>query len=222
MLRKGAENFEQFLDFVTYFCTELAAGTSPEYALVRSVQQYGKQSPSAFTKAARIIERGESSFAAAWKAVIRKYEDNRYRRIVELLGRFMKRGARIGGERMLEVLKQIRINLALANKRKSITRAQRVKVVALSLTASAVLGMAAGVLPIIAIAFQDPFWLSQPHGITELIHMPYLVLMLFLTSTVSTYRLTQATGTSLRIVIVCSLIFVMTFTIITSLLTTLP
>jgi len=223
MLDKKNEAFEQFLDFITYFCTELAAGMSPEYALVRSVRQYGKQSPIAFAKAIRMIERGDSSFMAAWRNIIHSFDEDRYQRIVELLGRFMERGSKIGGERMLELLRQIRVNLTLANKRRNIVRAQRMKVTILSVIASSVLGMTAGVLPIIALALQDPFWLAQPYNcITNFMHTPYLTVMLLLVSIVSSYRLSQVTGTSLRLVVACLLISVMTYMITMSLLVSIP
>ena len=45
-MRSPDSEFDQFLDFLTHLSTELASGSSPEYALVRTSHYFGNQTPS--------------------------------------------------------------------------------------------------------------------------------------------------------------------------------
>lgn len=207
---KKDKDFAQFLDIITYFCTELSLGLSPEYAFVRSVQYFGEQSPTALKVALKKIIGGTQSFESAWKVITQSYQENRYKRIIELLGRFITKGANTGGVRMIKVLKQIRRNLTLSKNRRNLVKAQRMKVLALSLVSSAVLGMIAGIAPILAIAFNGSIsfnlFSNPPISLTL-----QIAATLFLTSIVSSYRLTQIVGSSSRILILCTLAFITTF-----------
>jgi hypothetical protein len=207
---KQDKEFAQFLDIITYFCTELSIGLSPEYAFIRSVQYFGEQSPEALKNAMKKIIDGDQSFISAWKEITDSYQENRYNRIIELLGRFINKGAKTGGVRMLEVLKQIRRNLTLSKNRRNLVKAQRMKVLALSVVSSAVLGMIAGLTPVLAITFDGSFsfglFSSPPISLVL-----QIAITLFLTSIVSSYRLTQIVGSSSRILVLCTLAFTTTF-----------
>lgn len=213
--------FDQFLDFITLLCTELSSGISPEYALARSVHHFGEQSPSAMTEALKSIIGGTSSFVSAWTNITSTYQENRYRRILELVGRFLEKGARIGGTRMLQVLKQIRANLTLTKNRSNLIKAQRAKVIALAVVSSAVLGMVAGLAPILALAFKGLGMLNLAQGMqtTSSLH---LFLILFLTAILSSYRLTQVVGSSTRTLLLCSLAFVTMLIFTINLLSAIP
>lgn len=217
---KQDKEFTQFLDIITYFCTELSSGLSPEYALVRSVQYFGEQSPTALKDALKKIIGGTRSFVSVWKEITRSYQENRYNRIIELMGRFIIKGAKTGGVRMLKVLKQIRKNLTLSMNRRNLVKAQRMKVLSLSIVSSAVLGMIAGIAPILAITFSSSIsfdlFSKPPISLTL-----QIAVTLFLTSIVSSYRLTQVVGSSSRTLILCTLAFITTFVLTQNLLTVL-
>lgn len=217
---KQDNDFAQFLDIITYFCTELSLGLSPEYAFTRSVQYFGEQSPTALKDALKTIIGGTRSFVSAWKEITQSYQENRYKRIIELLGRFINKGAKTGGVRMLKVIKQIRRNLTLSRNRRNLVKAQRMKVLALSIVSSSVLGMIAGIAPILAITLNGSFsfnlFSSPPISLTL-----QIATTLFLTSIVSSYRLTQIVGSSTRTLILCTLAFVTTFAFTQNLLTIL-
>jgi hypothetical protein len=212
------QEFTQFLDIITYFCNELSTGLSPEYALIRSVQYFGEQSPTTLQDALKRIIGGTRSFASAWEEIGKSYQENRYKRIIELLGRFINKGAKTGGDRMLKVLKHIRRNLTLSKNRRNLVKAQRMKVLALSIVSSAVMGMIAGIAPILAITFSGPisFSLFSKPPISMTLQ---IALTLFLTSIVSSYRLTQVVGSSSRTLTLCTIAFVMTFVLTQNLLT---
>lgn len=204
------KEFTQFLDIITYFCTELSVGLSPEYAFIRSVQYFGEQSPATLKKALKKLIEGNRSFVSAWKEITESYQEDRYKRILELLGRFINKGSKTGGIRMLKVLKQIRRNLTLSRNRRNLVKAHRMKVLALSIVSSAVLGMIAGMAPILAITFDGSvsFNLFSSPPISLILQ---IAITLFLTSIVSSYRLTQVVGSSSRTLVLCALAFTTTF-----------
>jgi hypothetical protein len=211
--------FDQFLDFITHFCTELAAGASPEFALGRAIHYYGNQSPSTFKNAFDAIVRGTDSFASAWRKIIQFYQQSGQSRLLHLLGQFIEKDASVGGVRMLKVVEQIRKNATLAKSRKNLIDAQRSKLVALSLVSSAILGMVAAIVPLITPAF----------GVIDLVHQPEtpsIVLhtssALFLTAIVSSYRLSQTTKGSIRMLLLCSFSFCITLALTTNLLAAIP
>lgn len=219
MSKEDNEEFDIFLDFITYFCTELKSGTSPEYALARSIQYFGKQSPKLLINALKTVVEGTQSFSAAWRSVIQNYSETRYQRVLELLGRFLEKSGQLGGERMLQVLKHIRMNRSLTKNRQNLIRAQRLKVFALSIVSSAVIGMIAGISPVISLAFSGLLTnqiLELPLGI-----IVQIFLTLFLTVNISAYHLSYIVGRSSRILLVCSLAFLTSFAIMINLISTI-
>ncbi|MFX1474522.1 MAG: hypothetical protein ACFFCO_03450 [Promethearchaeota archaeon] len=214
------KEFTQFLDIITYFCTELSSGLSPEYALIRSVQYFGEQSPTTLKDALKKIIGGTRSFASAWEEITESYQESRYKRILELLGRFISKGSKTGGVRMLKVIKHIRKNLTLARNRRNLIKAQRLKVLALSIVSAAVMGMIAGIAPILAITFSSSisFHLFSKPPISMTLQ---IAVTLFLTSIVSSYRLTQVVGSSSRTLTLCTLAFITTFVLTQNLLAVL-
>jgi hypothetical protein len=216
---KANEPFDQFLDFIAYFCTELAAGASPEYALGRAIHYYGDQSPTAFNRAFDGIARGTDSFASAWRKVIQSYQQSGQSRLLELLSQFLEKGALVGGVRMLRVVQQIRRNTALAKSRKNLIDAQRSKLLALSIVSSAVLGMVAAIAPVLNPAFNVFDLAHQQETLSATLHVS---IALFLTAIVSTYRLSQTAKGSTRMLLLCSFSFCVTFALTANLLTAIP
>lgn len=216
-----SEELDQFLDFLSFFCTELSSGVSPEHALFKSVQHYGNQSPEILVDAQEAIVNGSVSFTEVWITVMQKYQGTNYHRIVELLGRFLEKGARIGGVRMLKVIQQIRTNITLMKNRRNLIIAQRVKVFGLAIVSSGVLGMVAGLAPLLTFAFTDFNLINQFQKIPITYSMNILMTLL-LTVMVLSYRLTQAVGNSSRTLFLCVLIFIMTYVLTTNLLAMLP
>jgi len=216
---KANEAFDLFLDFITYFCTELTAGVSPEYALGRAIHYYGDRSPTPFNSAFDGIVRGTDSFVSAWRKVVRSYEQSSQCRLLRLLGQFLEKSALVGGARMLRVVQQIRKNTALTKSRKNLVDAQRSKVLALSIVSSAVLGMIAAIAPILAPAFTLLGLVHQQETLSAVLHISSA---LYLTAIVSTYRLSQAAKSSIRMLLLCSLSFFVTFALTANLLTAIP
>ena len=218
---KNDEEFEQFLDFIIYFCTELTFGQSPEYALVKSINYFQDQSPNPLFDVLKTVVEGSGSFTSALNNVRKFYKDERYSRIIELLGRFIEKGSQLGGTRMLTVLQQIRTNLTLSKNRKTLIDAQRAKVFALAIVSSAVLGMVAGIAPILTVTFIGLTFVNQ------LLQPPLTITLnvfitLFLTVFVSSYRLTQNVGSSSRILLFCMIAFITTFLLTSNLIASIP
>jgi len=215
------EELDQFLDFLSFFCTELSSGVSPEHALFKSVCHFGDYSPEILASAQNAIINGSVSFAEAWSTVVQAYQGTNCFRIVELLGKFLEKGARIGGMRMLKVIQQIRTNITLTKNRKNLVIAQRMKVFGLAIVSSGVLGMIAGLAPFLAFAFSDWDFIYQLQEI-PITYSMNIVIALLLTVLVLSYRLTQAVGNSSKIPFLCSLIFMITYVLTSNLLALLP
>ena len=212
--------FDQFIDFITHFSSELASGTSPEYALVRTANYFGKQTPREILNALNDVIDGSKSFHDTWADLIRLYSGNAYARLLELLGNFIEKGSIVGGERMLQVLKQVRKNNTMAKNRENLVKSQKVKVMALSLVSSVVIGMIAALAPLLSFAFYEGLFSSA-----VLVYPITIAVQIFLASLltviVTGYRLNQTVSGSLRIVILCLISFGCTYVLVAHLLMTL-
>ena len=210
-------DFDQFVDFMTHFSTELSSGNSPEYALLRTSNYFGSQTPIEITRIVKDIVDGTKSFHVAWADLIKEYENNRNSRLVELLGRFIDKGSIVGGERMLLVLKQVRKNSAISKNRKNLVSGQRVKVKALSIVSSVVIGMIAALAPILTLAFVEGF-LSSPEISYSSSFSFSILLALFLTVVITGYRLSQTVGGVRHTVFLSMFAFTSTYILINHLL----
>ena len=209
--------FDQFIDFIAHFSSELASGTSPEYALVRTSNYFGKQTPREILSALCDIVEGRKSFYDSWADLISVYSGNAYARLLELLGRFLEKGSKVGGERMLQVLKQVRKNSTMTKNRENLIKSQKVKVMALSLVSSIVIGMIAALAPILTFAFYEGLFSSSVLVYPTMIAIQFFLASL-LTVIVTGYRLNQTVGGSLRIVLLCLVSFGCTYILVTHLL----
>jgi hypothetical protein len=212
--------FDQFVDFVTHFSTELSSGNSPEYALLRTMNYFGRQTPIEIARIVKDIIEGTKSFHVAWSDLVKEYENDRNSRLVELLGRFIDKGSIVGGERMLLVLKQVRKNSAITKNRKNLVSGQKVKVTALSIVSSVVIGMIAALAPILSLAFVEGF-LSSP-GVGNSSSFSFSILLaLFLTVVITGYRLSQTVGGARNTILLSTFAFTSTYILINHLLMTL-
>ena len=209
--------FDQFIDFIAHFSSELASGTSPEYALVRTSNYFGKQTPREILSALCDIVEGRKSFYDSWADLISVYSGNAYARLLELLGRFLEKGSKVGGERMLQVLKQVRKNSTMTKNRENLIKSQKVKVMALSLVSSIVIGMIAALAPILTFAFYEGLFSSSVLVYPTTIAIQFFLASL-LTVIVTGYRLNQTVGGSLRIVLLCLVSFGCTYILVAHLL----
>lgn len=209
--------FDQFVDFMTHFSTELSSGNSPEYSLVRTSNYFGNQTPIKIARLVKDIVKGSKSFHVAWSDLIKEYENNRNSRLIELLGRFIEKGSIVGGERMLLVLKQVRKNSAITKNRKNLVSGQRVKVTALSIVSSVVIGMIAALAPILTLAFIGGFFSSPETGYS--ISFSFSILSaLILTVIITGYRLSQTVGGVRHTVLLSIFAFTSTYILINHLL----
>ncbi|MFW9830157.1 MAG: hypothetical protein ACFFD8_00010 [Candidatus Thorarchaeota archaeon] len=213
-------NFDQFLDFLAHFSSELAFGISPEYALIRTSQYFGRQTPREILGIFDDINGGTKSFQSAWADLITSCENSNNARLLELLSHFIEKGSKIGGERMLEVVKQVRQNLAITKRRKSLVSGQKVKVIALSLVSSMVIGMIAALTPLLSFTFYSDIF-SNPTINFPLSTSIQILIALLLTVIITGYRLNQTVGGSFKTILLCVIAFGSTYVLVTQLLLTL-
>ena len=211
------QDFDIFLDFITHFCMELSSGISPEYALNRTTRYFGNQSPPFMREAVNDIKCGTKPFMIAWTDIVNGYQERGYYRILELLGRFMEKGSKVGGTRMLIVLKHVRKNMALGKNRRNLVNAQKIKIIALSLVASAVLGMIGGIAPLFSMLFVENLFVSYFFEIHNVV-LFQIFTALFFTVIVTGYRLNQTVGNSIRTTLLCVVAYLMTFSLTLNLL----
>ncbi|MDO8125235.1 MAG: hypothetical protein Q6364_12770 [Candidatus Hermodarchaeota archaeon] len=209
--------FDQFLDFIGHFAYELTSGTSPEYALVRTVAYFGDQTSDIITEATNEIIKGTKSFENAWADFDQKFNDAKYSRLVMLLGHFLEKGSQVAGERMLQVVKQVRKNNAMTKERKNLISGQRGKVLALSLVSSIVMGMITALAPMLSLAFIGGVFSNPSYSSSVTFSWPILI-ALFLTVIITGYRLNQTVEGSMRIVFLHILAFSCTYILTNQLL----
>ena len=208
--------FDQFLDFLTHLSTELSFGTSPEYALVRTAEYFGSQTPSNIDEALNSIINGTKSFRAAWSNLVGSYKSNRNGRLLELFGRFIDKGSVDGGERMLQVLKHVRKNNAMVKNRKNLVNSQKVKVFALSFVSSVVIGLIASIAPLLTLVFYQGLWLNTE--IPPSMLSSYILIASLLTVFITGYRLNQTVSGSLRTLSINLVAFGSTYILVSHLL----
>ncbi len=215
---EGTE-FDQFLDFLTHLSTELASGISPEYALVRTFLYFGKQTPENLLVAINDVTNGVKTFHGAWSDLVIAYGSSRYSRLLELFVRFIEKGSVLGGNRMLQVLKQVRKNHAMTKNRQNLVRGQRVKVFALSFVSAVVIGMIAAIAPLLSLAFYQSGWTSTV-GFSSTSSV-YVVVASVSTILITGYRLNKTVDGPIRTLFINLVAFGATFILISHLLTVL-
>lgn len=210
-------DFDQFVDFIAHFSAELASGISPEYALVRTRQHFGNQTPQGLDKVLFEIVEGSKSFPVAWNDFVNKEEQNSHTRLIELLGRFIDKGSIVGGERMLQVIKQVRKNSTVLKNRQNLINSQKMKVISLTIVSSIVIGMIAALAPLLTYAFYYGDILN-PAPLNPGSPSLQIFIALFITVIITGYRLTQTVGGTLRTVLMSITSFGSTYLLMTQLL----
>lgn|GEM_PF-3280806 len=210
------DEFDQFLDFLTHLSTELASGTSPEYALARSSYYFGNQTPNDISEALSSIIDGKKPFHLAWSDLVVNSTSNRTARLLELLGRFIEKGSVTGGERMLEVLRHIRKNSAMTKNRKNLIKSQKMKVFALSFVSSVVISLIAAIAPLLTLTFYQGLWASTEVFASS--HSFYILIASFLTVIVTGYHLNKTVSGTLRTISINLIAFGITYIFMSNLL----
>ena len=218
-MNSSETRFDQFLDFLTHLSTELSFGSSPEYALIRTVEYFENQTPRNINEALNSIINGTKPFQVAWSDLVSSYKKNRNARLLELFGRFIDKDSVAGGERMLQVLKQIRKNNAMVKNRKNLINSQKVKVFALSFVSSVVIGLIAAIAPLLTLAFYQGVWVNTE--IFPPMLSSYILITSFLTVFVTGYRLNQTVSGSLSTISINLIAFGSTYILVSHLLLTL-
>jgi hypothetical protein len=165
------------------------------------------------------ITTGKKAFHVALADLVTTYGNNRYSRLLELLSRFIEKGSVIGGERMLQVLKQVRKNYSMTKTRRNLVKSQRVKVFALSFVSAVVIGMIAAIAPLLSLAFYQGAWASID-GFPSPVSVSIFVASVF-TVIITGYRLNQTVNGPLRVLFINLIAFWSTFILISHLLNTL-
>ncbi len=210
-------DFDQFVDFIAHFSAELASGISPEYALVRTRQHFRNQTPQELDTVLFEIVEGSKSFPIAWNDFINTEQQNSHTRLIELLGRFIDKGSVVGGERMLQVIKQVRKNRTVLKNRQNLINSQKMKVISLAIVSSIVIGMIAALAPLLTHAFYYGD-ISNPAPLNPSSPSLQIFIALFITVIITGYRLTQTVGGTLRTVLMAITSFGSTYLLMTQLL----
>ena len=210
-------DFDRFIDFIAHYSHELTTGTSPEYALIQTATCFGNQTPNSIRTAIHELVGGTKSFHNTWADFGRTFTEPKYSRLIELLGRFLEKGSKVGGERMIQVIKQVRKNNAMTKARKNIISGQRVKVIGLSLVSSIVMGMVAALAPMLSLAFIGEAIIYPISEFPGVFSLPILIALLF-TVIITGYRLSQTVEGSIRTVFLNMMAFSCTFILTNQLL----
>ncbi len=108
----------------------------------------------------------------------------------------------------------------MTKNRNNLIQGQKVKVTALSLISSTVIGMIAALAPILTLAFYNGFYTTPMPGSSGSISFQIFI-ALFLTVIVTGYGLNQTVGGSLRTVFLSLISFTSSYLLLSQLLLTL-
>ncbi|TFG23618.1 MAG: hypothetical protein EU532_13280 [Promethearchaeota archaeon] len=183
----------ELIEFVTllgFFGNELKLGVPQEIALLKAFASY--QGPLNEVIGSRIkhLYQLNQSFKQIWKELKILIKNTQIQFLLDIIGRMLDKSSEETGVRIQSIIQQIKINRELINDRESIIKAQKFKIQFLTIIMSAILGLIAGLTPVIfsiSRIFTNPtemldlnFWTSLP-----------LTLCLLLMSLYSSYSLNR-------------------------------
>ncbi|MHA1321909.1 MAG: hypothetical protein ACTSRL_03865 [Candidatus Helarchaeota archaeon] len=181
-------NFEEFINFLSYFGNELKLGVSQETALWKAYNSYhGKLKPVLRNCINDLIQENKS-FKVSWNGLKNSISHPQIKFIIDIIERMLTKSSEETGIRIISIVQQLKINQELIKERQSLIRAQQFKIKFLTFIMSAILGVIGGLSPLLfqisqifnnpATTFIPDFWITFP-----------LIFSLFLISIYSSYFL---------------------------------
>lgn len=142
-------NLIEFLHFLNYFGNYLKRGTPPEIALLESYQQYDGSLKSIIKNCIIEIFYKNNSFEDGWNKLKTLLKHAQIQFLINLIARMLKKSSVETGNRIISIIQQLKTNQELIQERESILKAQQFKIKFLSFIIAGILGVIAGLTPIL-------------------------------------------------------------------------
>jgi hypothetical protein len=147
----GSDDSEliEFLHFLTYFGNELKRKFPQEIALRKGFHAYQGPLENAIEQCVQEIYLGKKSFNHAWNQLRTAFEDPQIHFLMDLVTRMIEKSSAEAGSRIISTLQQLKANRELIREREGIIKAQQFKVKFLIFVSAAILGLVAGLTPML-------------------------------------------------------------------------
>ncbi len=139
----------EFLTFLTFFGNELKRKVPPEMALLKAFSTYQGTLRKPVAQCITDIFCGGNSFGEGWSKLKEALLDPQVHFLTNLITRMVEKSSTEAGERIISTLQQLKVNRELVRERESIIKAQQFKVKFLICVMAAVIGLIAGLTPLL-------------------------------------------------------------------------
>ena len=213
-LDSTTSDFVEFLNFLVYFANELKLGEPQELALWKAVQSYAGRLRPTLEECCYAVCYWGNAFKNSWLALKSEIRNNQINFLIDLTDRMLSKSSLESGTRLTSVIRQLNANRELIREREGIIKAQHFKIKLLIFVMAGILGLIAGLTPLLMQIFN---MLSNPVAVMELNFLSsfFLLASLFIMTTYSAYFLTKLVRinrpiqysfwTGLTFIIICSL-----------------
>ena len=175
--------FVEFLQFLTYFGNELKLDSPQEIALMKAFRSYHGPLKDSLESCVQEIFHINYSFKKGWNKLKSVIKNPQIIFLINTINRMLQKSSIETGNRLDSIIQQIRANQELIKEREGIIKAQQFKVKFLNFILAGILGLIAGLTPIlfqISNLMDNPgaklifsFWESFPVAFSLLIMALY-------------------------------------------------
>jgi len=148
-LGSNTSNLIEFLDILTYFGNQLKQGKPQEIALLEAYRSYQGPLKPSIQDCLKKIYLQNKSFKISWYELQKILNDSQIHFLIALIARMLDKSSIETGHRILSILQQLKANRELIREREIIIKAQQFKVKFLSFVLAAILGLLAGIAPLL-------------------------------------------------------------------------
>ena len=132
-----------------YFGNKLKLGSPQEIALLKAFMAYNGEFKELFEKSVNLIHYQNYSFRRGWNELKNSFSNPQINFLINLISRMLEKSSAETGNRINSIVQQIKTNRELIKDRESIIKAQQFKIKFLTFIMAAILGLIAGIIPLL-------------------------------------------------------------------------
>ena len=165
-------------------------GEPQELALWKAVQSYSGKLRPALEECCYAVCYWGNAFKHSWLALKSKIRNSQINFLLDLIDRMLSKSSLESGTRLASIIRQLNANRELIREREGIIKAQHFKIKLLIFVMAGILGLIAGLTPLLMQIFD---MLSSPAAVVEFNFLSSFFLMasLFIMTIYSAYFLTK-------------------------------
>lgn len=148
-LDSSVSNLIEFLNLLTYFGNQLKRGLPQEIALLEAFRSYQGPLKNQIEKCLENIFYWSNSFKTGWNGLKTTLDDSQINFLIDLINRMLDKSSVEAGNRVISILQQLKTNRELIREREAVVKAQHFKIKFISFVMAAILGLMAGITPLL-------------------------------------------------------------------------